>query len=245
MHLTPKEGYRVAKEIREGAQKIETPYELVLCPPFTSLFSVKEALEGEEVLLGAQNTHWEEKGAFTGEISIPMLEEIGVRYVIVGHSERRKYFCETDSTVNLKLRATLSSSITPIFCIGETLEERQGGEARTVVKRQMLEGLKGIETDQIRKIVIAYEPVWAIGTGESASPKDIEEMHSFIREFLDELGMKNLGEETTILYGGSVKPDNAKEITQLYDVDGALIGGASLRPESYLAIVERAYPKNL
>ncbi len=240
MHLTPKEAHRVAKEIKKGLANKNSPYEIVICPPFVDLHPVKNAIEGSQIHLGAQNVHWENEGAFTGEISVAMLEEVGVQYVIVGHSERRKYFCETDETVNLKLKRVLKSSITPIMCIGETFEERNEGRAKQVVSRQLTKGLQGIPPNEIERIVIAYEPVWAIGTGVSASIEDIDEMHQFIREYLNNFGDDTLGERVSILYGGSVKPENVGKITKINHVDGALIGGASLKPESFLRIVDLA-----
>lgn len=243
MNLTLGEAREVASKIKKGALNKQIPYELVICPPYTDLLAVKEALSGSNIHLGAQNIHWEDNGAYTGEISLPMLEEIGIDYVIVGHSERRKYFCETDHTVNLKLKRVLKSQITPIFCIGETLEERNRGEAKRVVKRQIEGGLEDIVPEQIKRIILAYEPVWAIGTGVSASLEDIEEMHHFIRELLKKIGGETSSKEISILYGGSVKPENVHGITDIKDVDGALIGGASLKAESFLQIIDNAAPK--
>mgnify|MGYP000162015571 CR=1 FL=1 len=243
MNMTSGEAYDVATKLKKGIESRNSPYEIVICPPYTALFSVKDAILGSKIHLGAQNVHWEDRGAYTGEISLPMLREIGVQFVIVGHSERRKYFCETDETVNLKLKKVLESDITPIFCIGETLEERKTGRAQEVVKRQIEQGLNGIPIDKIKRIIIAYEPVWAIGTGVSASESDIDEMHRFIRALLEDMGGASLSEEVSILYGGSVKPENVRGITEIEDVDGALIGGASLKPESFLGIIDNAGEK--
>ncbi len=210
--------------------------EVVVCPPFTALQAVGQALEGSPVRLGAQNVYHEDSGARTGEIAPPMLKELGVSYVIAGHSERRKYFGETDESVSLKVKAILRAGMTPIMCIGETLEEREAGRAKDVVLSQLRGGLEGLDSSEIRRVVLAYEPVWAIGTGRNASPQDVEEMHSIIRQSLGELGP-----DITILYGGSVNPDNVEELTSSRQVDGGLVGGASLKPDNFAGIIEKAF----
>jgi triosephosphate isomerase len=242
MNRGPNEARSLAKAIKEGVNIDKLTYEVVLCPPFPSLQPVREVIRDSKIYLGAQNVHWEDSGAYTGEVSLPMLEELGVQFVIIGHSERRKYFCETDKTVNLKLKRVLRSDIAPILCIGETLEERKDGRAKTVVERQLKEAFKELSAQDIRRVVIAYEPVWAIGTGISASTEDIDDMHKTIRSLLNEW-YNGLGSGVSILYGGSVKPENVNEITKLGSVDGALIGGASIKAESFLQILKRSHPK--
>jgi len=239
MHGTVEESAILTRKIVDELP--DTPYRVVLCPPFTSLLKVSEILRDSKLYLGAQDTHWEREGAFTGEISPLMLRELGVRYVIVGHSERRKYFHETDEMINKKLKAALSFGLIPIFCVGETLEEREKGLEKEVVKRQLFKGLQGISREETEKIVIAYEPVWAIGTGKTASREDAEEMHKEIRRLIDVMHY-GTGEKVTILYGGSVKPENIRELTMMPNIDGALVGGASIKAESFLQIVKNAVP---
>lgn len=211
--------------------------EIVVAPPFTALFAVGKELHGSSIKLSAQNLHWEEKGAYTGEISPLMLKELDCKYVIIGHSERRQYFGESDEVVNRKIKAALKNGIKPIFCIGETLMERENGETFNVIKRQLESGLKDIKEEEIKEIVIAYEPVWAIGTGRTATPNQAEEVHSFIRGRLETLFSKEISEKVRIQYGGSVTPENIKGLMQQADIDGALVGGASLSAESFARIV--------
>jgi triosephosphate isomerase len=200
-------------------------------------------LSDSNITLGAQDVHWEEKGAFTGEVSPLMLKDIGVRYVVIGHSERRTYFGETNETVNKKLRASLKIGLLPIMCVGERLEEREAGKTFDVVKNHVEEGLKGISKDEVLKVVIAYEPVWAIGTGKTATPEQAEEVHKYIRELLHKMFNATVAENLRIQYGGSVKPENIKELIEQEDIDGALVGGASLKIEQFVPIVKESARK--
>ena len=215
-----------------------TDVQAAICAPFTALDTLVESFKETEIKVGAQNVHFEDEGAYTGEVSVPMLEEIGVDFCIVGHSERRQYFAETDETVNLKLKRLLKSSIRPIMCVGERLEERDGGKAFDVVRAQVEKGLDGIEAGDAVKIVIAYEPIWAIGTGRTATPEQAEEMCALIRNVLTELYGEECSDEVIIQYGGSVKPANATEIMNMDEIDGALVGGASLKPEDFMKIID-------
>jgi triosephosphate isomerase len=212
--------------------------EVVVAPPFTSLGAVAEVLKGSMILLAAQNVFWEESGAFTGEVSPSMLKDLGCAYVIIGHSERRQYFGETDETVNKRLKAALQSSLLPIVCIGETLEEREAEKTLVVIDQQLTGGLKGLAPDEMGKVVIAYEPVWAIGTGKTATPDQAQEVHRFIRKLLEEISGGEIAGNMRILYGGSVKPDNVDELMAQSDIDGALVGGASLKADSFVRIVK-------
>lgn len=214
----------------------ELTVEIVICPPFTSLYAAAEKLVGTNVKLGAQNMHWEEKGAFTGEVSPLMLKELPCDYVIIGHSERRQYFAETDETVNNKIKSALKHELAPIICVGETLEQREEGITIDFVMGQVEKALKGIEAEEAKKIVFAYEPIWAIGTGKTASAADAQEVIGAIRNKISELYNKEVAEAVRILYGGSVKPENIKELMAEADIDGALVGGASLKAESFYAI---------
>lgn len=211
---------------------------LIVCPPFTSLETAKELLKGSVVGLGAQNMYFEENGAFTGEISAAMLKSVGCEYVILGHSERRTIFGETDELINKKVKKALASGLKPIFCIGETLEERESGTTFDVIKRQINAGLSGLSDSDMETVIIAYEPVWAIGTGKVASPAQAQEVHAFIRGELVKLFGSASAERTIIQYGGSVKPDNARELLGQADIDGALVGGACLKAESFVGIAE-------
>ena len=235
MNKTISEGVALINEIKDVADN--TDVEAVVCVPYVSLQAVKKELEGSKVKLGAQNMHWEESGAFTGEISPLMLKEIGVDYVVLGHSERRQYFNETDETVNKKIKAALSHDIKPILCIGETLEQRENGEAKDVIKSQILKAIEEIDANDMAKIVVAYEPIWAIGTGKTSSSEDANEMISFIRVALEEKYGEDTSEEVRIQYGGSVKPNNVSEIMSQSDIDGALVGGASLKAEDFTQLV--------
>lgn len=212
----------------------------VLIPPFTSLGAVGEAVAGTPVGLGAQNLHWEDKGAFTGEVSAPMLADAGCRYVVVGHSERRQFFGETDETVKLKAGAALRRGLTPILCVGETLEVRDGGRALAHVGGQLDAALAGLGPEAARAIVFAYEPVWAIGTGRTATPGQAEEVQAFLRKKLSERYGDPLADCAIILYGGSVKPANACSLFREQDIDGFLVGGASLEADSFIGIVREA-----
>ena len=212
--------------------------DVVICPTFPAIFPVAEAIKGSCVKVGGQNLHWEKEGAFTGEISGGMLKAAGCDYVIIGHSERRQYFGETDATVNKRTFAALDAGLKPIVCIGETLQEREGGTTFKVIERQTKEGLKGLSPEQWVNIVIAYEPVWAIGTGKVASKEQAQEVHAFIRKLLSENFGATVAQNTRILYGGSVKPENIKELMSQPDLDGALVGGAALKAESFAGIIQ-------
>ncbi len=216
----------------------DTDVKTAICAPFTQLAALKKAFEGTSVKLGAQNMHFEEDGAYTGEISAAMLDEIGVDYCIIGHSERRQYFCETDETVNKKLHKCFEHNITPILCVGETLEQRDDGLAVDVVRIQLREDLKGLSKEQVKRLVIAYEPIWAIGTGRTATPEQANEMCGLIRSSIEEFYGSEVSEEVLIQYGGSVKPSNAEELMNMEEIDGALVGGASLTPEDFIQIVD-------
>jgi len=209
--------------------------EAVLCVPYTDLWAAAEALKGTPIGLGSQNVHWEAQGAFTGEISVGMLKEIGCQYAVVGHSERRQYFGETDTTVNKRTLAALAGGLTPITCIGETLQEREANKTFAVLERQIKEGLKGLPNPTA--VVIAYEPVWAIGTGKTATPAQAQEAHAFVRQEFAKL-YGTAAQSVRILYGGSVKPDNMGQLMSQGDIDGGLVGGASLEAESFAKIVK-------
>jgi triosephosphate isomerase len=211
--------------------------EVAVCPPFTALKCVKEALEGSSIRLGAQNVYHEDDGAFTGEVSVPMLKDLGVELVIVGHSERRQIFGEGDALVNKKVTKVLKSGLTPILCVGETLEERETGKTEEVVRRQTIEGLKGLSEREIGRTVIAYEPIWAIGTGRSATADDANGIIGYIREILEKIAGKETADTIRILYGGSVKPANAASLLGQPHIDGALVGGASLKADEFLGII--------
>jgi triosephosphate isomerase len=219
----------------------ESSVEVVIVPPFTALAKVSEILgRGQQAKLGAQNMSAEKSGAFTGEISAQMLRELYVRYVVIGHSERRTLFGETDETVNRKVRAAIDAALRPIVCIGETLEQRDAGEVETVLHRQIEAGLHGLTARELSDTVIAYEPVWAIGTGRTATPEQAQSAHAFIRKQLGELWDAATAEKVRIQYGGSVKPQNAAELLHSPDIDGALVGGASLEPRGFAEIVKAA-----
>ena len=219
----------------------ENGAEVVIVPPFTALAKVSEILgRGQAAKLGAQNMHWEKSGAFTGEISAQMLRELYVRYVVLGHSERRTLFGETDELVNRKVRAALDAALKPIFCIGETLEQRDAGEVEAVLHRQIELGLLGLSARELSDTVIAYEPVWAIGTGRTASPEQAQAAHAFIRKTLGEIWDTVAADKVRIQYGGSVKAQNAVELMREPDIDGALVGGASLDPRGFAEIVKAA-----
>jgi len=210
--------------------------EMAICPPFTDLYAAAEKLKGTKVKLGAQNMHWEETGAFTGEVSPLMLKEIPCDYVIIGHSERRQYFAETDETVNKKIKSAIKHNIAPIVCVGESLAQREEGITIDFVMTQVENALKDIKPEDAKKIVFAYEPIWAIGTGKTASASDAQEVIGAIRNKIEKLYNKDVAEEVRILYGGSVKPENIKELMAEADIDGALVGGASLKPDSFYAL---------
>jgi len=235
MHKTRDEARALVKAIRDGIGNI-SQREVVIAPPFTALAAAAEEIQGSGIILAAQNAHWEDKGAFTGEISLPMLRDAGCGMVILGHSERRQYFGETDELINRKVKAVLNAGLQPIICIGETLVERESGKHEETVSQQLLGGLDGLTPEDLLRIIFAYEPVWAIGTGRTASPETAQEMHGYIRGRLLEKFGEN-AKTVRILYGGSVKPDNVDDLMQKPDIDGALVGGACLEAESFLRII--------
>lgn len=236
MFKTKAEAIAFAEEFRELYK--DTDVQTAICAPFTNLEALKEAFAGTEIKVGAQNVHFADEGAFTGEISVSMLEEIGVDFCIVGHSERRQYFGETDETVNKKLKKLFEGPIRPILCVGESLEERDADKAFDVVGGQIKADLDDIDAADVKKLVIAYEPIWAIGTGRTATPDQAEEMCAFIRKTLIELYGEEVSDEVIIQYGGSVKPANATEIMNMDEIDGALVGGASLKPKDFMEIID-------
>jgi triosephosphate isomerase len=237
MNKTNSEAAAFASDLKTKIDSIQKT-EMVVCPPFTALAIVAETLRGSRVKVGAQNLFWEPSGAFTGEISTAMIESTGCQYVIIGHSERRQYFGETNQTVNKKIKQTLTSRLIPIVCIGETLQQRQNGQTEQVVRTQMVEGLEGLAADQVQRLVIAYEPVWAIGTGVTATPEQAEEVHFYIRELLRKQCDGRIAEVIPILYGGSVKTDNIQDLISKPDIDGALIGGASLNVDGFVQMIK-------
>jgi triosephosphate isomerase len=235
MNNTLAESIALANAIREGSSGLQGGA-IVLAPPFTALAAVGEVIKGSNVSLSAQNMYCEDKGAFTGEVSPVMLKDIGCTYVIIGHSERRKYFHENDADVNLKVKKALSAGLTPIMCVGETEEERVKGITEDIISRQINQGLKDVE--KIGSVVIAYEPVWAIGTGKVATTSQAQEVHAFIRSILKDKYSDNSANEVCILYGGSVTKDNIGDLISMDDIDGALVGGASLKADGFLGIIK-------
>lgn len=242
MNKTASEGVDLVNEINLGLGK-QTDVGVAVCPPFTALESCAKALEDSNVQLGAQNMHPKSEGAYTGEISPVMLRSLFCTYVILGHSERREYFKESDSFINEKVLAALESSLKPILCVGETLEQREAEETFNVVKAQLAGGLKSVTADHAESLVIAYEPVWAIGTGKTATPEMAQEVHKFIRDELSSLLGQSAAAKIRILYGGSMKPENASSLMDQPDIDGGLIGGASLKAKSFIELVEIARSK--
>ena len=238
MNKTTAEAVAFAEEIK--ARNLAGTEDAAIMAPFTQLSELGKALKGSGIKFGAQNVHFEKSGAFTGEISIPMLKEIGVDYCVIGHSERREYFAETDETCNLKLKALLEADIMPILCVGESLEVREGNGEQTFVASQIVSDLKGIPEAQLPKVVIAYEPIWAIGTGKTATPEQAEEMCAFIRGVIAGMYSNETADEVLILYGGSMKPSNAAELLAKPDINGGLIGGASLKVDDFAALIEAA-----
>jgi triosephosphate isomerase len=235
MHKTAGEAVQLVRELR---QKLEgATAQVAVAPPFTALSAVKQALQGSAIQLFGQNCHHEKQGAFTGEVSAPMLKDAGCDGVILGHSERRQYFAETDEWIGKKLRAALAEGLHPIVCVGETLQEREGGKTWEVVSRQVRGALGGLDGAALKLVTLAYEPVWAIGTGRTATTAQAQEVHAQIRALLRELGGAAVAGAVRIQYGGSVKPDNAKDLMSQPDIDGALVGGASLKATDFAAIV--------
>ena len=241
MFKTVQEAVLYAKELRTIVKDI-SDVEIVVAPPFTAIAGVAEALRNTNVRVAAQNLHWEREGPFTGEIAGGMIGEAGAEYVIIGHSERRQLFGETDATVARKVDAATQAGLTPIVCVGETLEERERHETFAVIDRQIQDGLDQLTAEQVAELVVAYEPVWAIGTGRNATPEQAQEAHAHLRGRLKQWFGVDLAERCRILYGGSVKPENAKLLLGQPDVDGALVGGASLDVRSFVAIVTGSRP---
>jgi len=235
MNKTVGEALDLVRQLKASLSNIEG-LEVAVAPPFTSLHPVSQELRGSFIKLAAQNVFYEEKGAFTGEVSPLMLKEIGCKYVIIGHSERRHFFGESDETVNRKIKATLKQALKPILCVGETLKEREEGKTFSVIERQ-IEGALRDNEEGLEGIVIAYEPVWAIGTGKTATPDQAEEVHRFIRKHLERLFSRELAENIRIQYGGSVTPENIKGLMEKENIDGALVGGASLNSDTFSRIV--------
>ena len=241
MNKTANEGKALVEELKNAVADIcPCKVDIIVCPPFTTLTSVLEAAKGSNIKVGAQNIHWAESGAFTGEISGAMLKELGVEYVIIGHSERRQYFGEPDETVNKRLKAALANDLKPIVCIGEMLEERESGKTNDVLATQLAGGLADISAADMEKIVIAYEPVWAIGTGKTATPEVAEETHKYIRSFLTDKYGKEVADKIVIQYGGSMNDGNAEALVSQADIDGGLIGGASLVAAKFTALINNA-----
>lgn len=235
MNKLPSEASELIAGIRAATNDGNNGVDVVVCVPFVDIPAAAAALKGSNIGLGAQNMHWKAEGAYTGEISAGMLKDLGVRYVILGHSERRQFFAETDETVNLKLKAALAAGLTPIVCVGETLQEREDGKMQDVIIHQITEDLAGCQED-FEKIVIAYEPVWAIGTGKTATSTQAQEVHALIRATLGKMNPAQ-AEKVRIQYGGSMKPENAADLMSKPDIDGGLIGGAALKADSFAAIV--------
>jgi triosephosphate isomerase len=242
MHGGARQARELAQLLRDGLKR-PRGVEVVVCPPFTALPGVAEALAGSAIGLGAQNCHWEDSGAFTGEVSPPMLAELGCRLVLLGHSERRHLFHETDDEINRKVAPALRHGLQPLLCVGETADERRQGLTFTVVEGQLRAGLAGLSLEDMGRCVLAYEPVWAIGTGANATPAQAAEVHGYLRGLLSQIGSKDLAQTVRILYGGSVKPENVSAVTQEPDVDGVLVGGASLQAQSFIAIARKSAAK--
>ena len=239
LNKTSREAIMLVEELKRDVADIEG-VDIVVCPPFTALESVSEAITETNIALGAQNVYWADSGAFTGEISVAMLKDFGVQYVIVGHSERRQYFGETNETVNKRLRAALAHQMTPIVCVGENLAEREANKTFDVVKNHCEGSLAGLSPQEAGAIVVAYEPVWAIGTGRTATPQQAQEVHAFIRQLLGKIFSADVAGDVRIQYGGSVTLDNIAALMGQPDIDGALVGGASLKAPSFAAIVKAA-----
>jgi triosephosphate isomerase len=241
MYKTAAEAIVLVNELKRAVADVkESSVEIVVCPPFTALAAVSPVAANSNIKLGAQNVHWEKEGAFTGEIAPAMLKEFGVRYAVVGHSERRQFFGETDAGVNKRAKAALANGLRPIVCVGEMLAEREAGKTEAVVTGQVRGSLAGFTKEEMLETVVAYEPVWAIGTGKTASPEQAQEVHALIRKLLVELFGADVAGKVRLQYGGSVKPGNAKELLVQPDIDGALVGGASLKAADFAGIIRGA-----
>ena len=235
MNKTPEEAAAMVKELAPLVK--DSDVEVVICAPYVALQAVKEAAAGTNVRIGAQNMHWEESGAYTGEVSPTMLNAIGMEYVIIGHSERREYFAETDETVNKKVHSAFAHNLIPIVCVGETLEQREEGVTRTLVEGQTRAALKDLSVENVKACVIAYEPIWAIGTGKTATSEDANEVIGYIRNIVAKVAGQEAADAIRIQYGGSMKPDNASELMAMPEIDGGLVGGASLKAEDFSKII--------
>ena len=235
MNMLPNEAMACIEQLAAAVK--DTENEVILCVPYTDLFYALLTAQGTNIKIGAQNMHFEEKGAFTGEVSGPMLKCIGVEYVIIGHSERRQYFAETDETVNKKIKAALANDLKPIVCVGETLEQRESGKAEEVFTTQTRKAFEGLSAEEAKKVIIAYEPIWAIGTGKTATSEDANNSVKAIRNEIRSLYGDEVADEIIIQYGGSVKSTNAKELFTTSDIDGGLVGGASLKADEFAKIV--------
>lgn len=244
MNCGPAETSKLLKGIKQHCPEVPDGLDVLVCPPEISLTTASDELEDYGIYLGAQNVYSEDNGAFTGEVSTQMLNEVGCEFVIIGHSERRQYFGETDKTVNAKVQKALSDGLKPVICVGESLDQRKKEVHKQMVKKQVQAALNNIDASDITDVVIAYEPIWAIGTGETATPGQAQEMHQMIREVIAELYNEEAAGTIRILYGGSMKPHNAEELLSQPDVDGGLIGGASLKAESFTEIIKIAEKLN-
>lgn len=236
MNLACDEAKKLAEELKNSLKNV-TEREIIVFPPYLSLAAVADTLRGTNIQFGAQNLFWEEKGAYTGEVSAQMIKALGSTHVLIGHSERRQYFGETNETVNKRVFAALKGSLSPIVCVGETLAEREAEKLEAIVGNQVKAGLANLNAEQMKNITVAYEPVWAIGTGKTASPQQAQEVHAFIRKILKEMFGEKTANETRILYGGSVTPANVKDLMSQEDIDGGLVGGASLKADSFTQLV--------
>ncbi|MGD2096259.1 MAG: triose-phosphate isomerase [Desulfobacterales bacterium] len=237
MYKTPDEAAETARQLAERVSKV-ADVDIMIAPTFAALTAVAAAIQNSPVALGAQNLYWESEGAYTGEISAPMLKSVGCSYCIIGHSERRQYFGETDQNVNKKIKAATAAELIPVFCVGETEKEREAEQTFSVLDKQVQKGLEGLVSEVLTTLVIAYEPVWAIGTGKTATDEQAQEAHQFIRSLVKKSYSDDMAESIRILYGGSVKPANIAALMEMPDIDGALVGGASLDAESFSKIVK-------
>lgn len=238
LNKTIPEAIQLVNGIKRETYNINT-VDIVVCPPFTALSEVSGMINDTNIKLGAQDLFWEEKGAYTGEISAELLKDAGCKFVIVGHSERRKFFNETNQNINKKVKAAINNELIPIMCVGEKLEERESSKTFNIVEEQIKGGLDGISKEDIIKVIIAYEPVWAIGTGKNATPQQAEEVHKFIRKLISDIYDAKVSSILRIQYGGSVSPDNIEELIKEEDIDGALVGGASLKIDTFTQIIKK------
>ncbi|MDD5680264.1 MAG: triose-phosphate isomerase [Candidatus Omnitrophica bacterium] len=244
MYKTIAEAIELVNGLKRELSDIDN-VDIVVVPPYTALSEVSDMVVNSNIELGAQDVYWEKEGAFTGEVSPVMLKDAGVKYVVIGHSERRTYFYETNETVNKKVKASLGAGLLPIMCVGERLEEREKNLTFKVIKDHVENGLKGLSAEEIINVIIAYEPVWAIGTGKTATPQQAEEVHAYIRKLLRDMYGEDAAEEVRIQYGGSVKPENIKDLINQKNIDGALVGGASLKVEQFVPIVRESAKKGV